>query len=70
MTSNSPRTGPGVFICDGCINLCQLYIDNPSNDTKLLVEDGKPVMENGKPVFLPLSEDELKQREELLKADS
>ncbi len=58
--------GPGVFICDGCVAMCQLYIDNPADDARLLIEDGKPVIHNGKPVFVPLTEEELRQRDELL----
>ncbi len=61
--------GPGVFICDGCVALCQLYIDNPAEDSKLLIEDGKPVLKDGKPVFVPLTEEELRQRDELLAAE-
>lgn len=55
-----------MFICDGCVAMCQLYIDNPAEDAKLLIEDGEPVMKDGKPVFVPLSEEELEQRDELL----
>ncbi len=63
--------GPGVFICDACIAMCQMYIDNPAqDDSKLLVENGQPVMKNGKPVFVPLSAEELKQRDELLANES
>lgn len=58
--------GPGVFICDGCVAMCQLYIDNPAEDSKLLIEDGKPVLKDGQPVFVPLTDEELKQRDELL----
>ena len=62
--------GPGVFICDGCVAMCQLYFDNPAaEDSKLLIEDGKPVLKDGKPVFVPLTEEELKQRDELLTAE-
>ncbi len=58
--------GPGVFICDGCVAMCQLYIDNPAEDSKLLIKDGQPVLKDGKPVFVPLLEEELRQRDELL----
>jgi hypothetical protein len=58
--------GPGVFICDACIALCQMYMDHPSEEGKLLIEDGQAVMKDGKPVFVPLSADELKQRDALL----
>ena len=58
--------GPGVFICDACVALCQLYLDHPAVDSKLLIEDGKAVMKDGAPVFVPLSEDEIKQRDEYL----
>lgn len=58
--------GPGVYICDECVALCQLYIDNSSEQGKLLIEDGKPVMQDGRPVFVPLSEEEQKQRDALL----
>ena len=61
--------GPGVFICDGCVTMCQLYIDHPAEDSKLLIEDGKPVMKDGKPVFVPLTDEELKQRDDFLAAE-
>ncbi len=61
--------GPGVFICDGCITLCQLYIDHPAEDAKLLIEDGKAVLKDGEPVFVPFSKAELRQRKEMLAAD-
>jgi len=51
--------GPGVYICDACIALCQIYIDHPNEQgTRLLIADGKPVIKDGKPVFVPLSERE------------
>jgi hypothetical protein len=50
--------GPGVFICDACVALCQIYFDHPHETGKLLVEDGRPVHRDGKPVFVPLSEAE------------
>jgi hypothetical protein len=50
--------GPGVYICDACIALCQIYIDNPDAQGRLLVDDDlKPVMKDGKPVFVPLSDE-------------
>jgi ATP-dependent protease Clp ATPase subunit len=58
--------GPGVFICDECVALCQMYIDNPSEKGKLLIEDGKAVTKDGKPVFVPLSKEDQKWRDELL----
>ncbi|MEM7078051.1 MAG: ClpX C4-type zinc finger protein [Pseudomonadota bacterium] len=57
--------GPGVFICDACVAMCQLYLDHPAEDKKLLIENGKPVMRKGKPVFVPLSEEELRERDRL-----
>ena len=50
--------------------MCQLYIDHPAEDSKLLIEDGKPVMRDGKPVFVPLTEEELKQRDDLLATEA
>lgn len=61
--------GPGVFICDGCVALCQLYIDHPEAEGKLLLEDGKPVMSDGKPVFTPFNEAEMAARKALLGTD-
>lgn len=58
--------GPGIFISDECIALCQMYMDHPSEQGRLLIEDGKPVIKDGKPVFVPLSEEEQKMRDELL----
>jgi hypothetical protein len=43
-----------------------MYMDHPSEEGKLLIEDGQAVMKDGKPVFVPLSADELKQRDALL----
>ena len=57
--------GPGVFICDACVALCQLYIDHPDEDGKLLIEDGRPVLRDGAPVFVPLTEAERRLRDEL-----
>ena len=62
--------GPGVFICDACVALCQLYMDYPEAEGKLLLEDGKPVLRAGKPVFTPLSEAEVAARKVLLGTDS
>ena len=61
--------GPGVFICEGCVAMCQLYIDHPADDKKLLVENGQAVLREGKPVFIPLSAAERKQRDVLLAED-
>lgn len=61
--------GPGVFICDACVALCQLVLDNPEVDGKLLLEDGKPVMRAGKPVFTPFSEAEMAAKKALLGTD-
>ncbi len=58
--------GPGVFICDACVALCQIYIDHPVEDGKLKLEDGKPVMRDGHPVFEPPSPEEQQQRDEWL----
>lgn len=59
--------GPGVFICDECIALCQVYMDHPSEEgKKLLIDDGKPIIKDGQPVFVPLSEEEQKLRDELM----
>jgi len=58
--------GPGVYICDGCVGLCQLYLDHPQADGKLLMEDGKPVIRDGEPVFVPLSEEEKQKHRELV----
>ena len=57
--------GPGVYICDACIALCQLYLDHPAATGKLLVEDGKAVVQDGRPVFVPLSEAEEQRNREL-----
>ena len=61
--------GPRVFICNECVALCQLYMDYPEAEGKLLLEDGKPVMRAGKPVFTPFSEAELAARKVLLGTD-
>ncbi len=51
--------GPGVYICDECIALCQIYMDHPNAPgTKLLLENGKAVVKDGKPVFVPMSKEE------------
>lgn len=60
--------GPSVFICDACVGMCQLYIEYDVSDSKLLIEDGKPVMKDGKPVFEPLTQEEIRLRDELLAA--
>ena len=46
--------GPNVFICNKCISLCQLYIDNPSQRGHLKFDDnGDVVFDNdGKPIFV------------------
>ena len=58
--------GPGVTICDACVALCQLYLDHPGADGRLLIEDGKPVYRDGEPVFVPLSDAERAERDRLL----
>jgi len=59
--------GPGVYICDACIALCQIYIDNPDAQGRLLVDDDlKPVIKDGKPVFVPLSDAQKAEMRELL----
>jgi hypothetical protein len=58
--------GPGVFICDACVGLCQLYLDHPGEEGKLLLEEGKPVFQDGNPVFVPLTESERNERSRLL----
>jgi hypothetical protein len=55
-----------VYICDACVGLCQLYLDHPQANGKLLLDDGKPVLRDGEPVFVPLSEEELQRNRELL----
>ena len=57
--------GPGVYICDGCVALCQIYIDQPDRG-RLVVEDGKPVMKDGKPVFVPFTPAEQQRLRDLL----
>ncbi|MGH8598599.1 MAG: ClpX C4-type zinc finger protein, partial [Gammaproteobacteria bacterium] len=57
--------GPSVFICDECVALCQIYLDNPDKKGKLAVDDKfKPILKNGKPVFKPLSDAEKKEMRE------
>ena len=48
--------GPNVFICNECIKLCQLYMDNPTNQGQLKFDDkGDVVFDNdGKPVFVDM----------------
>jgi hypothetical protein len=46
--------------------LCQLYLDHPQANGKLLLDEGKPVLRDGEPVFVPLSEEELQRNRELL----
>ncbi len=59
--------GPGVYICDECIALCQIYLDHPYElGTRLLVENGKAVVKDGKPVFVPMSDEEKDQLKALL----
>lgn len=50
--------GPNVFICNECIHLCQLYMDNPSQRGSLKFDDnGDVVFDNdGQPVFVELPE--------------
>ena len=59
--------GPGVYICDGCIALCQIYIDHPAERGRLVVENGKAVFKDGKPVFVPLSPAEQEKMRELVR---
>ncbi len=65
--------GPGVFICDKCVELCRLYIDYPDETGRLLIKDGKAVLKNGKPVFVPVTAEERRESErrqrELLDTD-
>ena len=59
--------GPGVYICDACIALCQIYLDHPYElGTRLLVENGKAVVKDGKPVFVPMNDEEKNQLKALL----
>jgi hypothetical protein len=44
-----------------------MYMDHPAENGRLLIEEGKPVIKDGKPVFVPLSEEEQKRRDELLR---
>jgi len=53
--------GPGVYICDACIALCQIYMDHPDERGRLVVENGKAVLKDGKPVFVPLTQTEKDQ---------
>jgi len=56
--------GPSVFICDECVALCQIYLDNPEQKGKLALDDAyKPILKNGKPVFTPLTDAEQKVQE-------
>ena len=51
--------GPSVFICDECVALCQIYIDHPDQNGKLVVDEQfKPVLKDGEPTFRPLTQDE------------
>jgi hypothetical protein len=58
--------GPGVYICDACIVLCQIYLDHPAEAGRLVVEDGKAVVKDGKALFVPLSETEKERIRDLL----
>ena len=54
--------GPSVFICDECVALCQLYIDHPDREGKLVVnEHFKPVLRDGEPIFRPMTAEEEKE---------
>jgi hypothetical protein len=56
--------GPSVFICDGCVALCQIYLDHPEQKGKLALDDDlRPILKNGRPVFKPLSAAEKKMQE-------
>ncbi len=61
--------GPGVFICNECVALCKLYMDEEDAKGTLLMEGGKPVLRDGKPVFTPFTEAELAARRVLLRTD-
>jgi len=61
--------GPGVFICNECVALCQIHMDHPEANGTLLMEEGKPVMREGKPVFTPFTEAEEAARKVLLGTD-
>lgn len=50
--------GPSVFICDACVGLCQLYLDNPNGGKLVLDDQLRPVLANGKPQFQPLTDEE------------
>ena len=57
--------GPSVFICDECVALCQIYLDNPDMKGKLAVDDNfKPILKDGKPVFKPLTDAEKREMQE------
>jgi len=45
--------GPNVFICNECVHLCQIYIDNPQEKGALKLDgEGKPLLDSdGKPLF-------------------
>ncbi len=53
--------GPSVFICNECVAACQLYLDYPNEQERLLFKDGKPVFKDGRPVFVPVSDEEKAQ---------
>lgn len=57
--------GPGVYICDACVGLCQIYIDHPEEDGRLLIENGRAVLRDGRPVFVPLTPAERAARDAL-----
>jgi len=58
--------GPGVYICDACVGLCQIYLDHPNERGRLVVDDGKAVLKDGRPVFAPLTPAEQQHMRDLL----
>lgn len=45
--------GPNVFICNECVDLCQLYMDNPQQRGRLKLDsNNSPVLDSaGNPIF-------------------
>jgi len=63
--------GPSVFICDECVALCQIYLDNPNENGKLVVDEKfKPVLKDGKPTFRPLTDAEHQKMKERFDFDA
>ena len=46
--------GPNAFICNECVHLCQIYIDNPQEKGTLKLDhNDKPALDNeGRPLFV------------------